>query len=257
MPSKGLSIAYLGPPHSFHHLTALCHFGEDADMIPYTDPEAIAGAVSKGDCQFGILAVENSDAGRVPSHLEAIVNHNLTVTHQIRTEVELFLCGMAGGTLEDIHKVYSHPMAFKQCSRYFGDNEMECMETSSTSEAMHKVVSEGNRHLAALGNRQAAGVFGLSMLDGPLNNDDNNYTRFFVISRKGATERQDFSSIVIPAHTQNRVLQDLESLGTEVLRNWPLEGGSKVWLEVKGLKNHPGQITLIGSYPAAGICSDI
>jgi hypothetical protein len=57
-----MKISIQGIPGSFHHQVALNCFGEEAEILGFRTFEEAAKCVSKGECEFGILAIENSIA---------------------------------------------------------------------------------------------------------------------------------------------------------------------------------------------------
>jgi prephenate dehydratase len=258
------SVLYLGPPHSFHHLAAQSYFGEEATYTAVQDPEDIGRLLEQDAYTHGVIAVENVQAGRVPRHLEIIAHNDLFISAQLIMEVNLFLCGLHGATLNDISAVYSHPMALRQSDRFLADRNWQQVEMSSTSEALLHISNSGRQAWAAIGNRTAAGLFSLDILAGPVNNAKDNHTRFFVVQKRNKVEAEtttgkEFTSILIEATALEASREVISSAGWQVFREWPLEGSDKVMLELQATDQErvPGSIEafpLIGCYANAKYC---
>ena len=260
-------ILYLGPPHSFHHLTAKCIFGEEASYHPVSTPEDIGSMLETSAYDYGVIAIENVLAGRVPDHLEVIVNHKLNVIKQVITEVQLYICGLPSMSIDQIKTIYSHPMALQQCSNYLDKKGWKQNATSSTSEALYQISIGNSQNEAAIGNKQAANEFNLQVIDGPANNELENHTRFLVVARKSdlsfrATSECEFASLLYKGETKASL--NLEALGMELINDWQLKGQVGIWLECRLTSNYNRQqafvsddkLQLIGFYEKAYKCAD-
>ena len=86
---------------------------------------------------------------------------------------------------EKITKILSHPQALSQCAgflrKHFPDVLLQA--TNSTAEAA-KIVSESKECIASLSPKQSAQVYQLKALYEGVQDDDQNETRFVVVSKQ-------------------------------------------------------------------------
>jgi prephenate dehydratase len=112
---------------------------------------------------------------------------------------------------------------------------MEKVPFFDTAGAVAHVAEEGSPQSAAIAGKEAAGVYGLSILKEGIENNPRNYTRFFVIAR---TERESFrkpnmSALVFTTrdepgalYTVLRILAE-RGLNMKKLESRPIQG--KPW----------------------------
>jgi chorismate mutase/prephenate dehydratase len=96
------------------------------------------------------------------------------------------LLAVPGTSYSDIKKVISHPQALGQCKDYIAQHGFSVEEYSNTALAAEYVSRLGDKSVAAIASREAAEIFGLTVLDHDINAQRNNTTRFAVFSRVSA-----------------------------------------------------------------------
>lgn len=179
---EGEKIAYSGVPGAFAAQAAQLIF-PDATLVPCADFEAAYKAVENGECECVVLPIENSIGGDVAQVLDLAYAGSLYVTGIYELEIEQNLLGIAGATLKDIQTVISHPQALSQCAPYLRENGWQTQEAVNTAAAAMAVADAGDMSVAAIGTREAAQRYGLSVLASNIGSDNANTTRFAVFSR--------------------------------------------------------------------------
>jgi len=87
--------------------------------------------------------------------------------------------------MEDVHRVYSHPVALDQCRDFFRDHpKIVAMPFYDTAGSVKHVIEEGLRDAAGIAGRYAATAYKGRILAAGIEDDKRNFTRFFLI-RKG------------------------------------------------------------------------
>lgn len=101
------------------------------------------------------------------------------------------LIGLPGATVEQIREVRSHPVALDQCGRLFAAHpQWRRTVTEDTAGAVRQIVAAGDPAVAAIASRTAADRYGAGVLiDGVQDNRDN-FTRFFLIGRGAGARRR-------------------------------------------------------------------
>ena len=108
--------------------------------------------------------------------------------------------GAQGTELQNIKIVYSHKQGITQCKDWLQKNlpNAEVVEVSSTAEGAKMVSESDTGDCAAIASTGAAEVYGLSVLAENIQQNEDNKTRFYVLSTKeagtGKSDRMVFSA---------------------------------------------------------------
>lgn len=147
----------------------------------------VVRAVEEGECQFGVLPIENSSNGSVRAAYDLLQAHSLFVVRSIRLCIRHELLALPGTRLEDIREIYSHEQAIGQCSRFLrGLEGVKVIPCGNTAMAAQKVAQGGDPGIAAISSHPCAQLYGLACVKDDIQNSDNNYTRFFCVAKNPA-----------------------------------------------------------------------
>ncbi len=141
-------------------------------------------AVEEGDCQFGVLPVENSTAGSVNNVYKLMRTHDFHIVRSCRLRIDHCLLALPGTRKEDIEIVYSHEQALQQCAGYIANlPHARAHLCKNTAKAAEKVAGSGRSNIAAIASRDCAELYGLEILDYSVQDNSSNYTRFACICK--------------------------------------------------------------------------
>lgn len=177
------NIACMGMSGSNSHLAAVGFF-PNASISLEKNFDKVFEAVESDKCSFGVLPVENSSAGSVSRVYDLILKYRYYIVGEIDLPIEHCLCSIPQTSLSDIEYVLSHEQGLAQCSLFLSENGLTPKKCGSTSAAAKTVAEEKRINWAAICNKEAADQYGLKVLDKNIQNNDNNCTRFIVISKK-------------------------------------------------------------------------
>lgn len=142
-------------------------------------------AVHSGQAEYGVLPIENSSTGSVNDVYDLLSAYDNHIVGETMIKIEHALLGLPGSRIEDIRTVYSHPQGLMQCSRFLdAHREWQQVSLQNTAASAKRVLDDQNMGQAAIASKQAAKNFGLVVLKEKLNDLDNNFTRFVIISHK-------------------------------------------------------------------------
>lgn len=178
-----LKIGYLGPEGTFSQQAVHKHFGHSAKGLPLASIEEVFQEVAAKHADFGVVPVENSGQGTIQSTLDMFLTSPLTICGEVELRVHQYLLSRTG-RLDDIERVYSHPMSLAQCSGWLRQNlpKAEKIAVSSNAEAARRARNADDA--AAIAGETAAHVYGLKAIAGPIEDRSDNTTRFLVIGRE-------------------------------------------------------------------------
>ena len=266
-----LKVAYLGPESTFTHEAARRAFGASVGLEPEATVADVFSRVERGEAEHGVVPVENSMEGAVTHTLDELMGSPLRICGEVYLPISQSLLSREG-SLEEIRKVYSHPMALAQAGAWLRRElgHATLAEADSTAEAARLASEEGGA--AAVGSALAAERYGLRVLARDVQDARTNATRFIVLGRSwaGPTGR-DKTSVVFSFKNRPGGLRDaLSAFAEEEIdikriesrpsrrRAWTyvffadFEGhpeDERVKRALQKLEEHTTYLTLIGAYP--------
>lgn len=160
-------------------------FGKEITVFHKASFREVMQAVADGEAKYGVLPIENTSTGGITDIYDLLVSYDVTIVAEHVVKVEQALMGKKGAKIEDIRMVYSHPQGLMQCATFLEEHpDMSAKSYSSTSGAAKKVAEEDDMTQAAIASTRAADIFGLDILKESINFENQNYTRFIVISNQ-------------------------------------------------------------------------
>lgn len=187
LPVKGCRVVYQGVPGAYAYIAVKRFFGEDVDNYNVKTWRDAMEAVKHGEADYAVLPIENSTAGIVSDVYDLLQEYNNYIVAETYVKVEHALLGLPGASVSDIKSVYSHAQALMQCRSFLNAHqEWQTSEMINTAVSAKKVMEDGDKSQAAIASIEAAKLYGLDILQEKINTDDNNTTRFVIISNKRA-----------------------------------------------------------------------
>ena len=185
--SPTTTVAYLGPEGTFTE-EALVGQADlaGATRVPLGSFREVLEAVDKAQVDLGLVALENSIEGTVNVTLDQLIfAHELWIVREMELEVAQCLVGLSGVPFGLVKKVVSMPVATAQCRTWLSHNlsGVEEEASSSTADAVRRVAEAQDPHVAAIGTRRAASLYGLEVLASDIEDHDGNTTRFVLVGR--------------------------------------------------------------------------
>jgi chorismate mutase/prephenate dehydratase len=180
-----IKVAFLGPRGTFCEQASRKFFsGYPALFIEYLTIKDVFRAVLSDEVNYGVVPVENSTEGSISLTLDLLLNYDIKVYGEIEQKATHNLIVKQGTKLEEIKLVLSHPQALAQCRRFLEENlpKAKVKEVNSTSAAVKALKKLKNA--AAIGSELAAKIYGYEILAKGIEDNPENYTRFFVLSKK-------------------------------------------------------------------------
>jgi prephenate dehydratase len=231
-----MRIAIQGEPGSFSHEAAL-KLVPEATIVPTSLSAEVFAAVSQASVDAAVIPIENSLAGSVLEHFDLLLNHDVQVERETLLRIRHNLIAMPGATIADIGRVSSHPVALAQCRRFLAAHPgMESLAYYDTAGSVKQLMEQRDRHAGAIASAAAAAHYGAHILAADIEDNPENYTRFFLIRRSAeAATDPDANKISVAFSLENRpgslvaALSELSALGTNLtkIESRPVHG--KPW----------------------------
>jgi prephenate dehydratase len=194
-----MKVAFQGAKGAYSELAATQYFAKRVEALPVPEFADVFRAVAKGKCEFGVVPVENSLTGSIHQNFDLLLKHKLWICGEIKLRISHSLLVPQGTTLAKIKRVYSHPQALMQCHRYLKSlSRVEAIPYFDTAGSARYVAAMGAPDCAAIASRSAALHYDLKILKAGIEDNKENFTRFFVLSKqpKRSKGNTDKTSIV-------------------------------------------------------------
>ena len=147
--------------------------------------DGVFSAVEKGLCKYGVLPIENSYAGSVNQVYDLMKEHKFYIVKSLRLPVSHNLVVNKETEMSDIKEVFSHEQAISQCRKYLAKFPLIKITAVPNTAVASKMVKESGRNdVAAICSRECADIYGLKLLDTNIQDTNNNYTRFILITKE-------------------------------------------------------------------------
>ena len=177
-------IGIQGIQGSFHHLVAQQYYGEDVEILECMSFQELVRSLVAGETQEAVMAIENSIAGSILPNYALIDENDLHVVGEHYIPIAMNMMALKGQQIEQIKKVYSHPMALLQCKEFFKKYpNIKLIEDTDTAEVARRISEKQSKHVAAVASTAAASIFGLDILASDIHTKKSNSTRFLIISK--------------------------------------------------------------------------
>ncbi|MDR0292212.1 MAG: prephenate dehydrogenase/arogenate dehydrogenase family protein [Elusimicrobium sp.] len=152
--------------------------------------ERVLKRLHNGDIDLGIFAMHNAIGGIVHESTHALARHKVRIADEFAIRIRHFLMKLPGVPMEKITKITAHPQVFLQCRgnllrKYFHlkleSGKGDLIDTAQAAAAL--AAGKLDKNTAILGPAALAQMYKLETVDGDLQDDDKNYTSFFVVKR--------------------------------------------------------------------------
>lgn len=208
----GLRVAFQGERGAFGDEAARAYFGAqlmgeegiEPCPIPYRSFADVFRAVAAGDAQYGLVPVENSQAGSINDVYDLLRQHDLFVIGEIGHPVNHCLLCLPGQQLSDIQRVISHPQALAQSDVYLRELGVEVVATYDTAGSAKMIREEQLMGVAAVAGRGAAELYDLEILASNIQTIQDNYTRFIALGREPAPRQEGLAKTMLVMATAHQ-----------------------------------------------------
>lgn len=180
-------IAIQGGYGAFHEIAAHHFFkNEEIEILPRNTFRDMVSTLKGRQCDFGIMAIENSLAGSIIPNYNLIINSSMHIHGEIYLRIKQNLVAMPGTKISGIKEVYSHPMAILQCQDFFDAHpHIRLIESMDTALSAKEVADKGDGNLGAISSKMAAETYGLEIVAESIETNKMNYTRFLILAENG------------------------------------------------------------------------
>jgi chorismate mutase/prephenate dehydratase len=272
---QGIIVAFQGERGAYSEEAAFQYFGYSAQVATFGNLEDVFKEVEQDRAQFGIIPIENSLEGSISQSYDLLLDSNVKVCGETELRISHCLISNPDASLDTIKKVYSHPQALGQCQAFLKQLDYELIPTYDTAGGVKMIKEKGMIDGAAIASTRAAEIYGMKILAKKIEDNPNNFTRFFILSNQDSPPTgNDKTSIVFAVrHRPGSLYEFLKELTSRNINLTKIESRptrQKAWeynfyLDFEGhheeiearealeiLNGISLFVKVLGSYPKAG-----
>ena len=184
-------VAFQGELGAFSHAAARKFFGEEVKTLPCERFDQVFHSVVQGQATHAVIPIENTLHGSVHENYDHLLEYKLTIINETNFRISHQVIGMPGTKLRHVKKVFSHPVALNQCLEFFTDHpEIEPIPFYDTAGSVKMLQAEAPPNSAAIASAAAAEIYGGVILKRGVEDDRQNFTRFFLLAKQRSPRDQ-------------------------------------------------------------------
>ncbi len=176
------TIAFMGVPGANADLACRRQYPY-MDTYPVASFEDVFEAVEQGKVKYGLIPIENSQAGRVAEIHNLLPASKVHIVAEHIEPIEHHLYGVKGAAIADVKDVFSHNQALMQCRSFLREHGLTPHAHSNTATAAQEVAQAGDKSKAAICSALAGELYQLERLAEKINDAQDNATLFITIAR--------------------------------------------------------------------------
>jgi len=181
-------VAFQGEAGAFSQVAA-CQLAESHIPVPLAAFEQVFEAVANGKCDAAVIPIENTLHGSVHENYDHLLKYDLPIHGETFIRIVHNLIAPPGVKRSQIRRVYSHPVALNQCRHFFEANPgIEKTPFYDTAGSVKMLMEKGLTDAGAIASATAAKIYGAKILQKSIEDDRENYTRFFLLKRRNRSK---------------------------------------------------------------------
>lgn len=205
-------VACLGPKGTYSHLAAKQIFSAKAEFIMLPTVTQVFKNVMSNEAEYGVVPAENSTQGIIQDTLDNIYDYPLNIIGSHKMAIQHCLLARTKNR-KDITVVKSHTQPLAQCKEWLSSN-LPNVKLISESSSAGAIISTTEKNVAFIGNRQSAEKYGLEILAENIQDNKENTTNFYILSRHSNRRlskqlRASHTLLIITVYDRPGVLRDV------------------------------------------------
>jgi chorismate mutase/prephenate dehydratase len=220
---KPMEVAYLGPEGTFTQAATIKHFGQSVIGVPQATIASVFAQVESGQCNYGVVPVENSTEGMVNHTLDNFMDSPLKICGEVELRIQLHLLVNKDATAQSIKTICAHQQPLAQARNWLDNNWPNVEQVAVASNGEAAKMAQTDSSLAAIAGDIAAEQYGLMKLASNIEDYANNTTRFLIIGREDvAPSGSDKTSLIVEANNKPgalfKLLEPFHNSGVSLTR---------------------------------------
>ncbi len=185
-----MKVAFQGELGAFSQQAIQQLLGPRAEPAPYQRFDEVFAALKSEKVGAAVLPIENTLHGSVHENYDLLLRYDFEITAETSVRIVHNLIAPPGVPFERVRKVYSHPVALNQCLDFFRRHKrVERVTFYDTAGSVKMIMKDRPADAAAIASDLAAKIYGGRILRREIEDDRQNFTRFFLLEPAGSKPR--------------------------------------------------------------------
>jgi len=185
-----MKVGFQGELGAFSQQAILQFLGARARPVPHMRFDQVFAALHKGAVDAAAIPIENTLHGSIYDNYDLLLKYDFAITAETNVRVVHNLIAPPGMSFAQVRKVYSHPVAISQCLDFFGRHKrIEREAFYDTAGSVKMIMEQRPPGGAAIASELAAKIYKARILKRGIEDDRQNYTRFFLLEPAGSKAR--------------------------------------------------------------------
>lgn len=185
-----MKVAIQGERGSFSHEAAE-HMLPRCTVVPCARSAEVFDRIDNISVDAAVVPIENTLAGTVAEHADLLVARDVFIQAEYLLRIVHNIIAAPGTRIASLQRVLSHPVALDQCRDFFRHHrKIQSVPFYDTAGSVKHVIANKLTDAAGIAGRLAAKEYGGKILQTGIEDDKRNFTRFFLIRKRGASKIQ-------------------------------------------------------------------
>ena len=185
-----MKAAFQGELGAFSQQAIRQLLGPKTKPIPCQRFDQVFAALKARTVDCAVVPIENTLHGSIYENYDLLLKYDFTICAETSVRIVHNLIAPTGVSFRQVRKVYSHPVALNQCLDFFARHpQMEREPFYDTAGSVKMIMQDRPEGGAAIASEIAAKIYGAKILKKGIEDDRQNYTRFFLLEPAGAKPR--------------------------------------------------------------------
>ena len=181
---RGERIAFQGERGAFSEEAARKLLGPAIAVLPCPRFEDVFRSLKEGRVTGAVVPIENTLAGSVHDNYDHLLQFELPIVAETSVRIVHNLIALNSVKFSAIRRVFSHPVALNQCLDFFAQNpQIERVPFYDTAGSVKMIAEQKLADAGGIASTVAAGIYGARILRKSIEDDRQNFTRFFLLRR--------------------------------------------------------------------------
>ncbi|GAB6283221.1 MAG: prephenate dehydratase [Ignavibacterium sp.] len=218
-----VKVAFQGEQGAYSEIAALKYFNDrvinkassSVHLVACYSFQDVFQKIQNGECEYGIIPIENSSYGSVFDTYDLLQQYHFKIIGELNLQITHHLLGLKKISFNKIKKIYSHPQALGQCSKFIKkignlpsgeaiptgesllakpslrEKNIKIIPTYDTAGSAKILIDNKEEDVAIIASRESARIYNLKILKSAIQNNKENYTRFLIINKKQTKTKFD------------------------------------------------------------------
>ncbi len=177
-------VAFQGDKGAFSQEAVRRLLGDQVEVLPCQRFEEVFQRLGDKVADAAVIPIENTLAGSVHENYDHLLHFDFRIVAETSVRIVHNLIVPPGVTFRKIRRVYSHPVAMNQCLDFFAKHpQVERVPFYDTAGSVKMIMEQGLQDAAGIASSLAAEIYGAKVLKKSIEDDRQNFTRFFLLRR--------------------------------------------------------------------------